>query len=203
MSAPSDTRRYLARRDPRLKVVLDQIGVPTWTSRAPVYEALLESILSQQLSVKAAATIHRRFLDLFPHRRPDPRRLARMSPGRLRAAGVSRQKAGYLRDVARFALRHDLGRRRLGRMSDEEIVECLTRIKGVGRWTVEMLLMFNLGRPDVFPVDDLGIRQTMIRLYRIRAAGRPLRARLERIAEAWRPFRSYACFALWRWKDGA
>jgi DNA-3-methyladenine glycosylase II len=115
-----------------------------------------------------------------------------MSPARLRTAGVSRQKAGYLKSVARFELRHGFDHRRLRRMSDEDLVLHLTQIKGVGRWTAEMILMFPLNRPDVLPVDDLGLQNAMKKLYGLRG----------RVGECWRPWRSIACKYLWMWKDG-
>lgn len=166
-----------------------------------IYRDLLESILSQQLSVKAAATIFDRFLGLFPGRDPSPRRVLAMPEERLRAAGVSRQKAGYMKNVAAFALENDLSRAALRRLDDDEIVALLTRIKGVGRWTVEMLLMFPLNRPDVFPVDDLGIQIAMQRLYGLRGKGPALRKRMIAIAAAWRPHRTLACKYLWRWRS--
>ena len=131
------------------------------------YRALVRAVVFQQLSGKAAATIFGRFLDLFPRRYPEPRRLVRMTVGQLRKAGVSRQKAGYLRNVAAFARQGGLERARLERMRDEDLMERLTAIKGVGRWTVEMLLMFALGREDVFAVDDLGIQNAMAAIYKI------------------------------------
>ena len=168
-----------------------------------IYLDLLQSIVSQQLSVKAVDTIFDRFLGLFPRRYPRPALLAGMRTGKLRTAGVSRQKAGYLKAVARFARAGHLDLAHLRSLDDEQVIEHLTRIKGVGRWTAEMLLMFSLDRPDVFPVDDVGIQSAMKRLYRIKGEGRALRGRLQRIAEAWRPHRTFACRCLWRWKDTA
>jgi DNA-3-methyladenine glycosylase II len=122
-----------------------------------------------------------------------------MTEDELRTAGVSRQKAGYLRNVAAFALTHDLSARALADLPDEEVIRELTQIKGVGRWTVEMLLMFTLGRPDVLPVDDLGIQNAMKRLYRLRGTGRALHRRMVAIAENWRPHRTLVCRHLWPW----
>jgi len=191
--------QYLAARDARLAGILT--GPPFKAYRhSDLYLDLLEAILSQQLSGKAAATIFDRFLALFPRRQPTPRRLRAMSLERLRAAGLSRQKAGYLHNVAAFALRHDLSRAALRPFSDDEIVALLAQIKGVGRWTAEMLLMFPLDRPDVFPVDDLGIQLAMQQLYGLRSRGPRLRRRLTAIAEAWRPHRTLACKYLWRWR---
>lgn len=190
--------RHLRSVDPVLARILDPQLTLNPQARPDPYLDLLESILSQQLSVKAAATIFGRLLALFPRRRPTPARLASLTDADLRAAGVSRQKAGYLRHVATFAATGGLRLARLRRLTDEEIIRHLTPIKGVGRWTVEMLLMFTLGRPDVFPADDLGIQNAMKRLYGLRGHGPRLRRRMERIAERWRPHRTLACRHLWR-----
>lgn len=193
--------RELIRRDPRLALVLKTVRPLRPPPRPDPYRDLLQSIISQQLSVQAADTIYARFLDLFPRRQPSPSRLLAWSDEALRSAGVSRQKAGYLRNVARFARTGGLQYARLRAASDDEVVARLTSIKGVGRWTAEMLLMFTLGRPDVFPADDVGIQAAMIRLYGLRSRGRVLRARLEQIAGRWRPYRTTVCRALWQWRD--
>lgn len=190
--------RHLRAADPVLACVLDPRATYTPPARPDPYLDLIESILSQQLSVKAAATIFGRLLDLFPRRRPTPARLAALSDAELRAVGVSRQKAGYLRHVAAFAATGGLRLSTLRRLDDEAVIRHLIPIKGVGRWTVEMLLMFTLGRPDVFPADDLGIQNAMKRLYGLRGHGPRLRRRMERIAARWRPHRTLACRHLWR-----
>ena len=198
---PSDPVRYLRRRDPALRPALRGARPLRRRRRVDLYRDLLEAIISQQLSVRAAATIFARFLALFAGGEPRPAALLQLSDDQLRAAGVSRQKAAYLRQVAAFAQRHDLSARALRRLDDEALIEHLTAIKGVGRWTVEMLLMFSLGRPDVFPVDDLGIQNAMKKLYGLRGRGRALHRRMAEIAEAWRPHRTYACVCLWRLRD--
>lgn len=200
MAKLTKAARYLIERDPAMARIITS-GRPFQTSsEGDLYLDLLESIMSQQLSVSAAATIFRRFLDLFPGRYPQPRALARMTPARLRTAGVSRQKAGYLRNVAVFALKGGLDSKTLGAKTDDEVVEHLSQIKGVGRWTAEMLLMFSLGRPDIFPADDLGIQIAMKRLYGLRGSGRTLHKRMAKIADQWRPHRTLACKWLWRWR---
>lgn len=201
MTRFSKAARHLKQCDPVLARIVTP-GLPfRLHGRSDLYLDLLESIVSQQLSGKAAATIFGRFLDLFPRRYPEPRRLVRMTVGQLRKAGVSRQKAGYLRNVAAFARQGGLERARLERMRDEDLMERLTAIKGVGRWTAEMLMMFPLHRPDVFPVDDVGIQTAMKRLYGVRGAGPRFKRRLEKIAERWRPHRTLACKYLWKWKS--
>ena len=192
--------QFLAGRDAKLAGILN--GLPFKAYRhSDLFLDLLEAITSQQLSGKAATTIFERFLDLFPGRQPTPRRLFALKPERLRTAGLSRQKAGYLHNVATFALRQDLSRAALRHLGDDEIIALLTQIKGVGRWTAEMLLMFPLDRPDVFPVDDLGIQLAMKKLYGLRGDGRRLHKRMTAIAENWRPQRTLACKYLWRWRS--
>ena len=193
-------RQYLRERDSVLATIIT--GPEGKVSRsADLYLDLLNAIVSQQLSGRAATTIFERFLDLFPDRDPTPRRLKAMLLPRLRSAGVSRQKAGYLKNVAAFALRQPLDRAALRRLSDDEIIAQLTEIKGVGRWTVEMLLMFSLGRRDVFPLDDLGIQLAMKKLYHLRGRGRQLHKRMLAIASSWQPERTLACRYLWRWRS--
>ncbi|GAB3335770.1 DNA-3-methyladenine glycosylase [Larkinella ripae] len=165
-----------------------------------VYVALLESIVSQQISTKAADSIFARFLALFPGGYPHPEHLVAKSPEELRSAGLSGQKSLYLQSVAEFALTNPMDAVYFGAMTDEEVVQYLLPIKGVGRWTVEMLLMFVLDRPDVFPIDDLVIRQKMVRAYGLTETGRALYRRLHEIAEPWRPHRTLASRYLWRWK---
>ncbi len=201
MAITAGQLRALVRRDPRLGSILKGRKPFAPRARPDPYLDLLQSIISQQLSVKAADTIYARFLDLFPRRRPTPARLAAMSDAVLRGAGVSRQKAGYLRNVAVAALAGGLRPAHLRRCSDEEVIVRLTAIKGVGRWTAEMLLMFTLDRPDVFPVGDVGLQAAMIKLYGLRVRGPALRRRLEQLAGRWRPHRTAACHFLWRWRD--
>ncbi|WP_234733559.1 DNA-3-methyladenine glycosylase family protein [Tellurirhabdus bombi] len=165
-----------------------------------VYLALLESIVSQQISVKAANAIFTRFRALFPENYPYPDLLVALSAEELRTAGLSGQKSAYLQSVAQFSMQNRLDSAYFTALTDEEVVQYLIPIKGVGRWTVEMLLMFVLDRPDVFPVDDLVIRQKMVRAYELTETGRALYQRLHEIAESWRPYRTLACRYLWRWQ---
>lgn len=191
--------RRLRRADPRLRDVIDRsrgVRLEIRRMRSP-FEYLLRAIIFQQLSGKAASTIHGRFLDLFPRRRPTASRLLALRPTRLRAAGVSAGKQTALRDLARRADRGEVpGFATLERWEDERIVEELTQVHGVGRWTVEMLLMFQLGRPDVLPVGDLGVRKGYARI--VGSADHPTPSELERGAEAWRPHRSVASWYCWR-----
>lgn len=190
-------------QDAKLAPLLTMIELPEWPEQqTDVYATLLDSITSQQLSVKAAATIHQRFLDLFEDHYPDPNILIDLSPETLRQVGLSGQKSQYLRNTAAFFLENNLMQYNWRQHTEEEIVQLLTQIKGVGRWTVEMILMFSLHFPDVFPIDDLGVQQAIIKLYEISPdlKGKPLRKTMTEIAEPWRPYRSYASRYLWKWK---
>ena len=196
----SDAKQHLLTL-PELRQVIEVVDIPDFTPSRRVYRDLLESIVSQQLSVKIAAIIFGRFLDLFPDGHPHPEQLLALDNQRLRSVGLSNQKATYLQNVASFALQNDLESFDWDALSDEEIITFLTQIKGVGRWTTEMILMFTLCRPDVFPVDDLGIQQAMTRLFGITETGKDMKKRMIELAEDWRPYRTVAARYLWKWKD--
>lgn len=162
----------------------------------PVLRALVRALVSQQLSVKAAATIFRRFLDLFPADGfPGPAEILAVPPTRLREVGMSRPKGRYLQDLCERVQSGLLPLDGLASMPDEEVVRVLTEVKGIGQWTAEMILIFQLGRPDVLPLDDVGLLRAIQRVYGLRA--RPKPAKVEKIAAPWRPFRSVACWYLW------
>ena len=164
---------------------------------------LCASIMSQQLSTKVATIIHQRFLNLYGGKEPVPQQIIDTPFETLRAIGLSNAKTNYVQNVARFAIESGLDLKKLEKMNDEELIEYLTQIKGVGRWTVEMLLMFALGRKDIFAIDDLGIQNAMIKLYRLdRTDKKKFKEDLLRISAKWSPYRTYACMHLWQWKDG-
>jgi len=154
------------------------------------------SIIYQQLSVKAAATIHGRVLSLYGGRSPLPIELAGTTDQQLRAVGLSRQKLSYLKDLASRVAGSELPIETLHELADDEVIGALVRIKGVGRWTAQMFLMFRLGRPDVLPELDLGIQKAIQRAYRLRK--RPLPERVLKIGAAWAPYRTVASWYLWR-----
>src|SRR5688572_25404962 len=164
------------------------------------FRALVSAIISQQLSTKAAATIKAR-LDALVDSRLTPSRVAAVSDDALRSVGLSRQKIAYLRDLCRRVDSGELALGHLDAMSDEDVVAALTSVKGIGRWTAEMFLMFRLHRPDVLPVGDLGIVKAVQRAYKLRLAPTPVR--LSRLGENWRPYRSVACWYLWASLDNA
>ncbi len=165
-----------------------------------VYFGLLRSIAYQQLSGKAASTIFGRFLQLFPEEYPHPEQLLEMDETAVRAAGMSRAKTAYIKNVAQYWLDHQLINADWAQWTDEEIIAMLTAIKGVGQWTVEMVLMFVLKRPDLLPLDDLIVKRNIIRLFGIddtTLKGKKLNAELIRVTEPWRPYRSYASRFMW------
>ncbi|HWJ91413.1 MAG TPA: DNA-3-methyladenine glycosylase [Flavisolibacter sp.] len=164
---------------------------------------LCASIMSQQLSTKVAQVIHRRFLELY-NGEPTPEQILATPFEKLRGIGLSNAKTQYVLNVAQFAIDHRLDDKKLKKMPDEEVIELLTQIKGVGKWTVEMLLMFTLGRPDVFSADDYGIQVAMKNIYKLDDTNKKeLKENMSRIAKKWSPFRTYACLHLWQWKDNA
>ncbi|MCC6371287.1 MAG: DNA-3-methyladenine glycosylase 2 family protein [Bacteroidia bacterium] len=189
------------KKDKILKKVIDKVGPLETRSSSDLYLSLLKAIVSQQLSVKAADTIWNRFLKLFKDNYPEPEKLLKLKDEKLRAAGLSFQKAGYLKNIARFSIEQTLDYKKLKSKSDDELIEYLVSIKGVGRWTVEMLLMFSLERSDVFPKDDLGIQNGIKALYGITTVKRELYSDMETIAQKWKPFRTLACRYIWRYKD--
>ncbi len=189
------------KKDNQLKEVIQTTNLAPLTPSGNVYFDLLESIVSQQLSVTVADTIFKRFCALFPGTDPSPEVLKTMDINTLRTAGLSNQKAAYLKNVAAFTLENDLENYSWNDLADAEIISFLTQIKGVGQWTAEMILIFTLNRPDIFPADDLGIQQAMARLYSISESGKDLRKKMISISEPWRPYRTIACRYLWRWKD--
>lgn len=168
-----------------------------------IYLSLLSSIISQQLSTKVARVIKGRFLALFPDAYPQPGRVLEKPDEALREAGLSFQKIGYIRNVAAFAQEGQLDYQVISQLEDEDLIRHLVQIKGVGRWTAEMILMFTLVRPDVFPVDDLGIQNAMKKQYGLSQTGKSLLSDMSRIAEAWRPYRTLASRYLWQSLDNA
>jgi DNA-3-methyladenine glycosylase II len=197
-------RRVLMRRDPVLRDIIKRYGpcdLPLRAREDP-FIAIVKAIVWQQLSTKAAETIYRRFLALYPDGRvPLASEVLETEPERLRAAGLSRAKVVYLRDLSQRVMDGSLPLDALEALADEEVIEALVRVKGIGRWSAEMFLMFRLRRPDVLPVGDLGIVRAVQRAYGLRRA--PDAVRLRRIGEAWRPYRTLACWYLWRSLESA
>jgi DNA-3-methyladenine glycosylase II len=190
-------RRHLARRDPILRDLMRVHGTCGLAAaqHGDPFGALMKAIVSQQLSTKAADTIFRRLIALFDGP-PTPQALAALTDFQLREVGLSGQKLRYMRDLGGRVQDGSLPLHGLDAMTDDEVIASLTQVKGIGRWTAEMFLMFRLHRPDVLPVDDLGIVKAVQKVYRLRKT--PTADRLNKIGEPWRPYRSVACWYLWR-----
>ncbi len=196
-----DYREHLA-KDRKLKKLLDGQEAYKLRRRKDVHHYLIVSIMSQQLSAKVANTITTRYLNIFGGRIPLPEEILATPFETLRGIGLSNAKVNYVHNVARFAIEQGMDHRRLHKMDNEAVISYITRIKGVGQWTAEMLLMFSLGRPDVFAIDDVGIQNAMMRLYKLdNTDKKAFREELLRISQKWSPYRTYACIHLWQWKD--
>jgi DNA-3-methyladenine glycosylase II len=197
---------HLAASDPVMRRLIEEHGPLSVKERrrgrpADPYGVLVRSIVGQQLSTKAANTIYRRLLDLFDGRVPTPPQLIEADPEAIRAAGLSRPKVAYLRDLAGRVDDGELELARLAELPDDEVSKQLTAVRGLGQWTADMFLMFQLGRPDVLPLGDLGIRRAIRQLYELpEVAGHK---ELTRLGELWRPYRTLACLYLWASLDNA
>ena len=189
-------------KDKKLKKILDLQEPFVLQPRKKVYLHLCASIISQQLSTKVAKVIYQRFLNLFGTKEPLAEQISAIPVETLRGIGFSNAKASYVHNVCKFFVEHKLTDARLHKMSNEEVIDLLTQIKGVGKWTVEMILMFTLGREDVFAVDDLGIQQSITKLYKLDSSDKKLmKEKMLEISAKWSPYRTYACRYLWGWKD--
>ncbi|MEM3086285.1 MAG: DNA-3-methyladenine glycosylase [Halobacteria archaeon] len=190
--------RHLKAADPVLAGIVRKVGPCRLPAPRPgpkaVFESLVMAILHQQLTATSAGAIYRKFKALYP-RYPGPAEVLATPDSRLRGAGVSPPKAGYLKDLSAKVEEGAVNLRGLGRLSDEEVVETLTQVRGVGRWTAEMVLIFTLGRPDVLPVGDYGLQKAVREAYGLRSLPKPEKFR--RLAEPWRPWRSVASWYLW------
>jgi len=192
----------LVKKDPKLKEIFTNNPVlPPHRATGDIYFDLVRTIAYQQLHGAAAAKIFGRFVELFESGYPSPQIVAEMEVEDLKAVGYSRQKANYIRNIATFALDNDFEQRDWDNMSDEEIIKMLTQIKGVGVWTVQMLLIFSLNRPDVFPNGDYGVQMAIKRLYDLDEEKSALIRKMNELAEAWTPYRSMVSRYLWLWGD--
>lgn len=190
---------HVSKADRRIRKLVERHGQLEFSPRGRPFDSLVESILSQQLNGSAAESIISRFYRLFLPGRLTAAKLKAVPSSRLRKAGVSPQKARYLKDLARRLSSGGLVLSRIVDQDDEAIIQALDEVKGVGRWTAQMVLIFSLGRPDVLPVDDFGIRTAVKRVYGLRSLPTP--RTIEKIAEAWHPFCTVACLYLWKHKD--
>lgn len=190
---------HVSRRDPKLRRVMKKHGVIEFKPEGELFESLVESILSQQLASPAANSIIRKVRAIYPGGRLEAEAVYKTNPRKLRAAGVSPQKIAYLRDLAGRVAKGEIDLESLRGLEDEKIIEVLDEVKGIGRWTVQMLLIFTLGRADIMPVDDLGIRKGIQAIYSLDAL--PKKAEIDALSEKWRPYRSVASMYLWRYRD--
>lgn len=191
-------------KDKKFKKLVDGSATHKLIKRKNICTYLCASIMSQQLSVKVADVIYKRFLHLYGDKEPTAQQILDTPFEKLRSIGLSNNKVRYVQNVAQFEIDFGMDAKKLAKMTNEEVIEYLIIIKGVGRWTVEMLLMFALGREDVFAVDDLGIQNAMIKLYKLdNTDKKKLKEDMLRLSKKWSPYRTYACVHLWRWKDNA
>lgn len=189
-------------KDKKLKRLVEAGEPHQLKKRKNICTYLCASIMSQQLSTKVADVIYKRFIALYGGKEPTPQQILDTPFENLRGIGLSNAKVNYVKNVAQFEIDFGMDAKKLGKMTNEEVIGYLIVIKGVGRWTVEMLLMFALGREDVFAVDDLGIQNAMIKLYKIDNNNKKkLKEEMLRLSASWSPYRTFACLHLWRWKD--
>jgi DNA-3-methyladenine glycosylase II len=190
--------RHLKTADPVMAAIIEQVGPYRPRHATPDFENLARSIAYQQLHGKAAATIFGRLLTAC-EACLTPESVLKLTIEQMRACGLSKQKLSYIRDLAEKTISGDVNFEQVPSMDDEDVIEHLTRVKGIGRWSAQMFLMFALKRPDVMPTVDLGINMAIKRAYRKRKVPKP--AQILKIAEPWRPYRSVACWYLWRSMD--
>ncbi len=189
-------------KDKKLLPILLSVDPYKLKKRKNICLRLCASIMSQQLSTRVVDVIFKRFLELYGGEEPTPQQILDTPFDKLRNIGLSNAKVNYVQNVARYLIERSADDKKLYKMTDEEVIAFLTPIKGVGRWTVEMLLMFTLGREDVFAVDDLGIQQAMTKIYKLDATNKKeMKEKMLKISAKWAPYRTYACFYLWKYKD--
>ncbi len=190
-------------QDKKLKPLVDANPALKLKRHKNICLHLCASIMSQQLSTKVAQVIYRRFLELYGGEEPTPQQIVKTPFDKLRGIGLSNAKVNYVQNVAQYAIDNGMDDKKLYKMSNEDVMDFLIPIKGVGKWTVEMQLMFALGREDVFSVDDLGIQIAMSKIYKIDMTDKKaMKEKMLKISAKWSPYRTYACLHLWRHKDG-
>jgi DNA-3-methyladenine glycosylase II len=189
-------------KDKKLKAIIASQETIVLKKEKTIYLWICFSIISQQLSTKVAKVIQQRFLVLYDNKKPRLEEIIATPFDTLKGIGLSQSKTNYLLNVCHFFLEHKLTDSKLIKMDDDTLIELLIQIKGVGRWTVEMILMFALGREDVFAVDDLGIQQKMCALFDIdKSDKKQMKIKMQEISYPWSPYRTYACRYLWGWKS--
>lgn len=189
----------LKKNDPVLADIIKRVGILEWRFGGNYFLDLTSSIVQQQLSIKAGDTIWNRFISLFPDNNPTPELVLAIDGQEIRNAGISWSKVSYVKDLAEKTLESGIVFKQFSIMTDEEIIEELIKVKGIGRWTAEMFLMFTMGKPDIFSYGDLGLRRAIQRLYKLK--NEPSQEEAEKIAEKWKPYRTIACRYLWKSLD--
>jgi len=189
---------HLKKSDPVMRGIIERVGPCRMEFGEPVFHSLAEAIIYQQLNGKAAVTIFKRLTAVAGHPLA-PEGIVKLTDEQMRSVGLSKQKSSYLRDMAERAIRGELNFTRLPEMTDDEVIQHLTQVKGVGVWTAHMFLMFTLKRPNVLPTGDFGVQMAIKKHYNKRKPPKP--PQMEKIAKAWEPYRSIACWYLWRSLD--
>ncbi|MEP7106401.1 MAG: DNA-3-methyladenine glycosylase 2 family protein [Ferruginibacter sp.] len=189
-------------KDKHLKKIIAVQQPFVLVKRKDVYLDLCASIMSQQLNTKVAAVIFNRFLNLYENQKPVPQQIVDTPVETLRSIGLSYAKANYVQNVCRFFIEQKITDAKLHKLSNEDLIKYLSQIKGVGQWTVEMILMFTFGREDVFALDDLGIQNSIKKLYKLKDLDKKaFKEKMLKLSQKWKPYRTYACRYLWGWKD--
>jgi len=191
---------HLKKADPLLGSVIDRVGAYRMEYRDPGFETLVRSIVYQQLSGKVAKVIFGRLVEMLPDDAVTPEGILKLTPVKMRRAGLSKQKTAYIRDLARKTVRGKVRFETLGELADHEVIEHLTQVKGIGVWTAHMFLIFALRRLDILPVGDLGVRSAIRKMYGMEELPHP--KQVEELAVSWRPYCSVASWYLWRSLDG-
>lgn len=183
------------KKDFKLRKIIEKYDPPKWDKDGDLYVDLIDSIISQQLSGKAAATIFGRFKNLYSKGFPTPQQILKTPDDKIRACGISYSKISYIKGICKAIIDRTLNIKTITKFEDEEFIVELTKLKGVGRWTAEMILIFSLRRLDIFSTGDLGLRTAVSKLYKV---DRDDRQKIEKLAKKWSPFRSLASWYLWR-----
>lgn len=195
MSNSSSAAVAHLKHDPIMRGIIEKCEVPEWSQKTDLFHDLVDAVISQQLSGKAAATIFGRFKELFDGKFPKPLQIIKMPDEKMRGCGISYSKIKYIKGIAQAVENKELDLKKLPDLADEKVTEELIKLKGIGKWTAEMILIFSLRRPDVFSVGDLGLRNSVSRFYKV---DRDDLEKIEKISLKWSPYRSMACRYLWQ-----
>ena len=184
------------KKDPKFAKIIMQVGDYNVKITKNRYQSLVEAIISQQLSGSAANSIIKKFRNLYKSKFPKPRDVIKTSDSKLRTTGLSKMKIVYIKELSKKIESKELNMRKISTQSDEQVIEVLTDVKGIGRWTAEMFLIFSLGRLDILPVGDLGLKKGIQSMYSLKEL--PQKEQIEQLAESWKPYRTVATWYLWK-----